>query len=76
MLYSKRRHFNSTRFGIVIFSNILQLEINFRNLYQKIAVLHKVSEKNLVKININKKSKKKELAYSTACNLKWLVYGA
>ena len=32
-LYSKGRHFSITRFDILIFCNILHLEINFGNLY-------------------------------------------
>ena len=54
-LYSKGRYFSITRFDILIFCNILHVEMNFGSLYR---ILIKVSEKRLVKRSINKKSKK------------------
>ena len=50
-LYSKGRYFSITRFDILIFCNILNLEM---------ISYHKVFYKNLVKIKINTKSKKKK----------------
>ena len=51
--YSKGRQFSITKFDIVIFCNILHLEMNFGNMY------YLLFDKYLVNINIHKKLKKK-----------------
>ena len=60
-LCSKCRYFSITRFDILIFCNILHLEMNFGNLHSKMIVFSFFFfffDKSLVKINKNKKSKK------------------
>ena len=69
-LYSKGRHFSITKLGILIFCNILHLEIDFWNLSSKRIVSlwtfwQKCHEKHY-KWDIEKN----EIAYSTARNLK------
>ena len=54
-LYSKCRHFSITRFDILIFCDILHPDMNMWNLYEKMIVFPKVSDKSL---NINMKLKK------------------
>ena len=44
---------------------MIVIYINFINFYK-----YKFFDKSLIKININNKSKKNEIAYSTACNLR------
>ena len=59
-LYSKGRHFSITKLDILIFCNILHLEMGFWNL----------SWKRIVKNIINEISEKNGIAYSTTHNLK------
>ena len=66
-LYSKGRHFNITKLEILIFCNILHLEIDFVIWAEKGYFLHKTLEKSFVKNTINEKN---GIAYSTAHNLK------
>ena len=59
-LYSKGCHFNITRFHILKFCNIQTASWNeFWKFVLKMIAFHKVFDKNLVKINVNKSSKKK-----------------
>ena len=66
-LYSKGRHFSITKLGILIFCNILHLEIDFEIWAEKGYFLHKTLDKSVLKNNINKKN---GIAYSTVRNLK------
>ena len=59
-LYSKGHHFSITKLDILIFCNILHLEIDFWNL----------SSKRIVKNTVNEILRKNGIAYSTARNLK------
>ena len=59
-LYSKGRHFSITKLDILIFCNILHLEVGFWNM----------SWKRIVKNIINEISEKNGIAYSTTHNLK------
>ena len=69
-LYSKGRHFSITKLEILIFCNILHLEIDFWNLSSKrIASLWNF-DRSVVKNTINEILKKNGIAYSTARNLK------
>ena len=57
-LYWKDRQFSSSRFEIVKLGKIVDLKMNFKNLYWKMQFFHKVFGKNAVKTTKNKKPKK------------------
>ena len=59
-LYSKGRHFSVTKLDILIFCNILHLEIDFWNLSSKRILLYEPFDKSVVKYTINETFKKME----------------
>ena len=59
-IFSKGRLFSITKLDILIFYNILYLEMGFWNLSWKGIILHKIYEKSLVKSTINEISNKME----------------
>ena len=66
----KGHHCSITKFDNLGLCNILHLEMKFGNLYKKESFFIKFFDKSIVKINLNKKLLKIEIAYLTARNLK------
>ena len=59
-LYSKGRHFSVAKLDILIFCNMLHLEIDFWNLSSKRILLYEPFDKSVVKYTINETLKKME----------------